>query len=68
MPSDLLIALLGFLGTVIGSVIGVFTSARLTNYRIEQLEKKMDAIADNRERIAILEQRMNHYEQSRKTS
>lgn len=48
------------LGTIIGSVTGILVSNRLSNYRIEQLEKKLDKYANNtdemRERLVIVEQ------------
>ena len=40
MEHDVLIALLSLAGTLTGTLGGILTSARLTNYRIEQLEKK----------------------------
>ena len=42
MPSEIVVALLSMLGTAIGSVSGVMAANKLTNYRIEQLEKKVD--------------------------
>ena len=42
MEQDVLIALLSLAGTLTGTLGGILTSARLTNYRIEQLEKKVD--------------------------
>ena len=42
MPSEIIVALLSMTGTAIGSVAGVMAANKLTNYRIEQLEKKMD--------------------------
>ena len=42
MPSEIIVALLSMAGTAIGSVAGVMTANKLTNYRIEQLEKKVD--------------------------
>lgn len=42
MEHDVLIALLSLAGTLTGTLGGILTSARLTNYRIEQLEKKVD--------------------------
>lgn len=48
------------LGTIIGSVSGILVSNRLSNYRIEQLEKKLDRYVDNvdelRERLVVVEQ------------
>lgn len=42
MEQDVLIALLSLAGTLTGTLGGILTSARLTNYRIEQLEKKVE--------------------------
>lgn len=59
MSSEIIVALLGFLGTACGSMFGAFTSSRLTNYRLEQVEKKLERLADHSERIALLEQKEN---------
>ena len=42
MPSEIIVALLSMAGTAIGSIAGVMAANKLTNYRIEQLEKKVD--------------------------
>ena len=42
IPTDIMVALIGLLGSATGAFVGVVTSAKLTNYRIEQLEKKVD--------------------------
>ena len=42
MPSEIVVALLSMAGTAIGSITGVMAANKLTNYRIEQLEKKVD--------------------------
>ena len=42
MPSEIIVALLSMAGTARGSVAGVMAANKLTNYRIEQLEKKVD--------------------------
>ena len=39
----ILVALIGLTGSGIGSLIGVLTSQKLTQYRIEQLEKRVQA-------------------------
>ena len=38
----LLVALVGAGGSVVGSLFGVIASNKLTAYRLEQLEKKVD--------------------------
>ena len=42
MPSEIIVALLSMAGTAIGSISGVMAANKLTNYRIEQLDKKVD--------------------------
>lgn len=42
MDTTIAVALISFLGTVVGTFAGILTSAKLTNYRLEQLEKKVD--------------------------
>ena len=56
MAPELLVSLLSLAGTLIGSVVGILTANRLTNYRIEELEKKVDKHNSVVERVAILEQ------------
>lgn len=42
MDNTIFIALLSFLGTVVGTFGGILASNKLTTYRIEQLEKKVE--------------------------
>ena len=42
MDTTIAVALISFLGTVVGTFAGIITSTKLTNYRLEQLEKKVD--------------------------
>lgn len=54
-----IVAVISLIGTLVGSVTGVLVSNKLSNYRIEQLEKKLDRYASNvdemRERLAVVE-------------
>ena len=43
MTQEIIVAVIGLAGSAVGSVLGVLASARLTQYRIEQLERKVDA-------------------------
>ena len=65
MTETIIVALIGFGGAVIGSALGVIASAKLTNYRLEQLEKKVNLHNNVIERVynlernqAVLEQRV----------
>ena len=40
------------IGTIIGSLAGILIANKLTNYRIEQLEKKLDKYADRQDEMA----------------
>ena len=42
MTSEILTAVLSLLGTCIGSLSGILAANKLTNYRILQLEKRVD--------------------------
>ena len=55
MNGETLVSLLSLAGTLIGSIIGILTANRLSNYRIEALEKKVDKHNSIIERTAILE-------------
>lgn len=50
--------LINFLGIVVGTFGGILASSRLTNYRIEQLEKKVDKHNSIIERTFILEEKV----------
>ena len=41
--TEIIVSLIAFLGTLIGSYGGIRASSRLTNFRLEQLEKKVQA-------------------------
>ena len=42
MTLDALSSLTGILGSFLGTLAGIMINSKLTNYRIEQLEKKVD--------------------------
>ncbi len=52
---EIVVALIAFLGTMLGTFGGIITSSKLTNYRIEQLEKKVDKHNSFATRIPLLE-------------
>lgn len=56
--AEIAVALIGLAGSCIGSIIGVLASARLTTYRLEQLEKKVDKHNNVMERTFKLEGEM----------
>ena len=62
MSEGVLVALLSLAGTLLGSLAGILTASRLTNYRIEQLEKKVEKHNQVMERTFCLEGRMTEAE------
>lgn len=56
MPSEIIVGLLSLAGTLIGSIAGIIASSRLTLYRIDQLEKKVDKHNNIIERTYKLEE------------
>lgn len=42
MPVELQIAIIGLLGSAAGSFAGIVINSRLTTYRLEQLERKVE--------------------------
>lgn len=57
-----MVAILSLCGTLIGSIAGILTANKLSNYRIEQLEKKVEKHNSIVERTFKLEGRMNEVE------
>ena len=57
MSETIIVALISGLGTIVGSGIGIIASARLTQYRLEQLEKKVNLHNNVIERVLELEKK-----------
>ena len=55
MSSESMVALLSLAGTLLGTFGGIITSSKLSNYRIEQLEKKVQAHNNLVERMYVVE-------------
>ncbi|MGF2053628.1 hypothetical protein [Vagococcus fluvialis] len=62
MSEPVLVALITLVGSGIGTLGGVLVSSKLTNYRIEQLEKKVEKHNDVVERTFKLEGQMREAE------
>ena len=62
LSDPIVVALIGLAGSAVGSLIGVMASSKLTQYRIEQLEKKVNAHNNLVERTYKLEGRVNEAE------
>ncbi len=60
MSNELLVAIVGLIGSLSGSIIGVLGSARLLTYRITQLEEKMKRQCEN---CAVMDGRVDRLEE-----
>lgn len=57
MSEAIIVAILALIGTLGGTFGGILTANKLTNYRIEQLEKKVEKHNNVIERVYNLETR-----------
>ena len=62
MTSEITVAILGLIGTLAGSFLGVVAAGKLTQYRLQQLEDKVNKHNNLIERTFILEGRMTEAE------
>lgn len=70
MTEVIVVAILSLLGTLIGTFGGIITANKLTTYRIEQLEKKVEKHNNVIERVynlekqeAVLEEEIGHLQE-----
>lgn len=50
--------MLALIGSAVGTLGGIFASAKLVTYRIEQLEKKVDKHNNFAEKIPVIEEQI----------
>ena len=62
MSEAIIVAILGFAGTLAGSLLGVLAAQKLTQYRLAQLEDKVNKHNNLIERTFKLEGRMDEAE------
>lgn len=55
MEPTVIVALISFAGTLLGTAAGVLTGTKMTTYRIQQLEKKVEQHNEVVKRTYILE-------------
>ena len=68
MDNTIIIALISFAGTLLGTFGGIVTSNKLTTYRIEQLEKKVEKHNNVIERVHELEKEKAVFEEELKVA
>ena len=55
-----IVAIISFAGTLVGTAGGIIASAKLTQYRLEQLEKKVEAHTGAAAKIPVMEEKINN--------
>lgn len=65
---NIIIALIGFAGSGMGAIIGIFVNTKLITYRIEQLEQKVNKHNNLIERTYELEAREDLHEEKIKVA
>mgnify|MGYP004461802155 FL=1 len=60
--TDIIVALIALLGSAAGSLSGILVSSKLTAYRLEQLEKKVEEHNKFARRVPVAEMRLNEIE------
>lgn len=68
MTETVIVALIGVVGSFFGTLTGIMINTKLTNYRIEQLEKKVDKHNHVVERVFILERDKAVFEEEMKVA
>ncbi len=58
MQTEIIVALLGLVGTLSGSFLGVLAASRMTNFRLQQLEERVNRHNNLIERTYRLEGQM----------
>lgn len=66
MSGEVVVALITLLGSAIGTIGGIFATNKMTAYRIEQLEKKVDKHNKVVERMYEAEKYFCHFGRNQK--
>lgn len=68
MPSEVIIGILSLCGTLIGTIGGIMTTSKLTNYRLQQLESAVSKHNTLIDRMYKVENRVTLLEDEYKRS
>lgn len=60
MDSTVIVALISFGGTLIGTAGGILASAKLTDYRLTQLEKRLEKMSSAMEKLPLVEEKQKN--------
>lgn len=58
MDNTVIMAIVSFLGTCVGTLGGILTSNKLTNFRIQRLENKVDEHNNFGKRLPVVEEQI----------
>ncbi len=58
MNSAVVVAIISFIGTLIGTAGGILASSKLTAFRLEQLETKLDIQSRSVAKIPVIEEKL----------
>lgn len=58
IDTEILVSAISLVGTLGGSFGGILVSSKLTNYRIEQLEKKVEKHNNFGEKIPVIQEQI----------
>ena len=61
--TDIVVALIALFGTMLGTFGGILTSSKLTNYRIQQLENKVEKHNNFAERIPLIQAELKDHKE-----
>ncbi len=60
MDNTIIIAIISFAGTLIGTAGGILASSKLTAFRLEQLENKLDTQSRAVSKIPVIEEKIHN--------
>ncbi len=63
MDNSVLVAIISFFGSILGTAGGIFAAGKLTAFRLEQLEIKLDRQSRSVAKIPVIEEKiqgLNH--------
>lgn len=63
MRPEIIVALISFCGTAFGTIGGILATSKLTNYRLQQLEEKVNKHNTIIERVYRLEEEEKNLEE-----
>ncbi len=58
MESTIIVAIISFVGTLIGTAGGIVTSGKITEYRLKELEKKVEKHTSFAVKIPLIEEKL----------